>query len=158
MMQPLDRDLTPQEQEVLAVLAHQQGAAQAAVRQIDALLVEQANAIEETERLLTELGATLLPSVPPIKSPRSMPEPQTWEELVAEAERNLATHARFNDILAPARLPGRGTNWLAAAATSMRSITWTRSDWTIGGVAGVVASLVDVFLIQMPSTPRISRR
>ena len=101
MMRPLDRDLTPQEQEALNVLAHQQRAAQAAARQMDALLAEQANAIEESERLLTELGAPPLPSVTPVKTARPVPELRPWEELVAEAERNLATRARFTDILTP---------------------------------------------------------
>ena len=152
-MQPLDRNLTPEEQEALNVLAHQQEAAQAAARQMDALLAKQANAIEATEHLLAELGAPPVPSIAPITTARSRPELRPWEELVAEAERNLATAAHFTDILTPNEI-AQAEARIGVLRGDFDALNHLDAlDWTISGVAGVLAALVDVFLIQMPRHP-----
>jgi hypothetical protein len=152
MTLPVNRDLTPREQEALNLLAHQQQVAETTVHQVDALLAEQAEGIRKVERLLAEFGVMPL-RPPPAQTSHSMPDLRTWYELVAEAESCRSVPAGLTDILTPEEIARAEARIAAVRGDFNRLNRLDALDWTISGVAGMLAALVDVILVQMPAHP-----
>jgi hypothetical protein len=75
---------------------------------------------------------------------------KTWGELVSEAESKIDYEVSFNDVLSEDELQKVHNEYIAlreAFDSIHRLDGW---DWTIAGVSGTVAALVDIFLVQMP--------
>jgi len=74
----------------------------------------------------------------------------SWSEIVNEANLSIDDEITFSDILTKEEIEKVSNEYLALkeAFNAMHRLDgW---DWTIAGVSGVIAALVDVFLVQMP--------
>ena len=145
---------TPQEQEKLNVLKYQAQTLRETKGKVDKLLEKQDEAIRQTEKVLTELSTN--PSQPEqgiLPVAKNLPELRSWAEIVADAEKHIDGPALFTDILSPEEIR-RAEQKIAILRGDFDSIyRLDKLDWAICGVAGVLAALVDIFLIQMPKHP-----
>lgn len=84
---------------------------------------------------------------------QAVPELRSWAELVADAERNIDSPGVFTDILTADEIR-QVEGKLALLRGEFDAIhRLDKLDWAICGVAGLLAALVDIFLVQMPQHP-----
>lgn len=114
------------------------------------------DAIARAEDLLRRRGAlpdvvSTPPHVPPDPAtPRSL---RLWQELVAEAEVAFPEPMDLAVLLSPSELAAinqRLQNWEEEAIAPHRLQAF---DYWVAGVAGLMAGLADVFLVQVPAHP-----
>lgn len=154
MTLPKDYRSTSQEQEKLNVLKHQSQILHEAKYRTDTLLEQQNETIRQTEKMLIEAGISpsqleqgVLPSA------TISPALRSWAEIVADAEKHIDGPALFTDILSPEEIK-LAEKRIAILRGDFDSIyRLDKLDWAICGVAGVLAALVDTFLVQMPKHP-----
>jgi len=148
-----DDDAMKKEGQYLKVLKQQADKLEALDARIDRL-DEQSNAvIHRAKMALAELGRE---PVPPASGPRPLrPSPglRPWPELVAEAEMMIDEPVLIDDLLTPAEV-AQVSRRLGRHAAEFEAIhRLDKLDWAICGVAGILAALVDIVLIQMPQHP-----
>lgn len=113
--------------------------------------------IETSERLILELGYELPPRGVSIDADLdSMPEPvveKSWEELVAEAQDVIKGPVSFESLLTPQEIElvcakhdaiGSELGWFSSL---------DRYDVSIAVASGLLAGLLDVFLVGVPAHP-----
>jgi hypothetical protein len=83
----------------------------------------------------------------------SPPALRPWHELVAEAEAALGAPASFDDVLSLDEIDATeaSADRLREEFNSLHRLDAV--EWSVCGAAGVLASLVDVFLVWMPRHP-----
>jgi len=149
-----DLERRAREQDMLRVLAVQGGHAQAALESASKAGASADEAIAKAEAALRARGMALPPR-PSVKAsgPMEMPATRPWDEIIAEARAARPGEMSFDDILTPeqqaavkARLDGWGAEFEAPHKL-------TAYDYSVAGVAGVLAGLADVFLVQVPRHP-----
>lgn len=144
----------PPVQAELDVLKHQTQALQQMAGRMDRLDEATSQLIQQTEALLREFD--ILPPSPGYFAPpmqRRTLELRSWAELVADAERNIDTPGVFEDILTADEIR-QVEDKLALLRGDFDAIhRLDKLDWAICGVAGLLAALVDIFLVQMPQHP-----
>ncbi|OBZ09043.1 hypothetical protein A8L34_23135 [Bacillus sp. FJAT-27264] len=75
---------------------------------------------------------------------------RTWDEILADTEQNLNSNASFSDIFTVEEIQAveNKLGHIHAKFTEIHRLD--KLDWAICGVAGVLAAIVDVFLVKMP--------
>ncbi|MCL6598277.1 MAG: hypothetical protein K6T81_05990 [Alicyclobacillus macrosporangiidus] len=177
-MSQRDRDYkwNPEEQQALDVLKYHSQLLDSASKQTDRVLDRAHRAIASTEWMLRQLGKPV-----PRRSEASRGKPTSsldaalarptrgasirevergqsaalpsWEDLVREARAFIDTPATLGDILSDAEIVAVEER-IAMLRNEFNDIHRLDAiDWCICGVAGVLAALVDIFLIQMPKNP-----
>lgn len=154
MTMPVDPYLSPDDQEKLKVLKFQAHNLQNTSQQVDELLTHQEERIKQVERLLDEyeiapihlqqVASAAMPTATYIRS---------WAEIVADTKQNLADRALFPDILSLAEIAQIEQKLIILRGDFHSLHRLDALDWTICGVAGILAALLDIFLIQMPRHP-----
>jgi hypothetical protein len=142
--------------EKLKILKHQS----AALNQLGSNLNHIKNitdaSIQESEELLRSFGINL-EEINPIQKPSfSKPrkiELRSWEEILKEAENSVDDEVSFSDILTAEEIQGV-ENRIELLRGDFKAIhRLDKVDWAICGVAGVLAAIIDIFLVQMPKHP-----
>jgi len=151
---PLDSPSQPPTQAELDVLKHQAQTLHEMAGRVERLDEATNLSIQQTEALLGEFD--IHPS-PPGRSDllvyRGVPDLRSWAELVADAERNIDSPGVFADILTADEIR-RVEDKLAFLRGDFDAIhRLDKLDWAICGVAGLLAALVDIFMVQMPQHP-----
>jgi hypothetical protein len=78
---------------------------------------------------------------------------RSWDEIVAEARLARPGEVSFGDVLTPAEMAAVKAEldgWGAEFADLHRLTSY---DYAVAGAAGILAGLVDVFLVQVPKHP-----
>jgi hypothetical protein len=89
----------------------------------------------------------------PRSNRRHLPPLRTWKELVAEAEVNSDTPTLLHQVFTPEEMEA---TWQKVSGLREEFDARHRLDaveWSVCGVAGILAALVDIFLIQLPRIP-----
>lgn len=151
-----DYKLTEKEQKTFNVLNYQLQNLHNLDSRADNVLANVNLSIGQSEELLQRYGKTVDPT-PVQQSPfpvqRNVPELRSWDEIVIEAENNIDSPALMTDILLPEEIQRieQRNSLLRGEFDAIHRLD--KIDWAIAGVAGVLAALVDIFLIQMPKHP-----
>jgi hypothetical protein len=142
------------EEDVLRVLAVQGEAARKARDGAICAGTTAESAIAKAEATLRARGIALPERSHTIAMPTlRVPELRPWEVLVAEAKLARQGDISFCDVLLPeenAEVKAKLDGWGAEFADLHRL---TAYDYAVAGAAGVLAGLVDVFLVQVPKHP-----
>lgn len=114
------------------------------------------DSIASSERMLKDLGYSLPKPTPPdgVLRPKPMVSPtmRPWSEILADAEKNIENEVSLNDLLSASEIAqGEQKIQLLREKFDMEH-RLDGVDWAISGVAGVMAALVDTFLVKMPSS------
>jgi hypothetical protein len=146
-----------EEQSYLNVLKHQSGQLNDADNKIDRLICKTEDLIADSENLLE-----CFDKVPKrcnlsknSYNDDNLEQPQfrPWAEIVKEAETFIDTPAVIGDILIDEEIEQieQKIIFLRGDFDSIHRLD--KLDWAICGVAGILAALVDVFLVKMPAHP-----
>lgn len=151
-----DYKLTEQEQKTFNVLKYQLDNLHNLDGKADNVLGNVNLSISQSEEILKRYGKkgdrTQVQQNPfPVK--RTLLELRSWDEIVVEAEKNIDSPALMTDILLPEEIQRieQRNSLLRGEFDAIHELD--KIDWAIAGVAGVLAALVDVLLIQMPKHP-----
>lgn len=109
--------------------------------------------IKDSEQLLKSLGKEIkVDNANTInnKEKQKVIKIRTWEEIVKEAEENVDDTISIQDLLTEneINLVLKKLNLLREDFDSIHRLD--KIDWAICGAAGVLAALVDIFLVKMP--------
>lgn len=107
------------------------------------------NAISTTEALLRSIGVA--PPQRVVSSTlRQVPQLRPWHEILEEARAETPANISFADLLTVEEIQSvvREHRELEAELSALHE--FDSSDWIVSGVAGVLAALVDIFLVQVP--------
>lgn len=151
--------LTETEQKSINVLKHQTST----LKEIDKRLKE-VNAptdkyITQTEQILKNLGISLPTNESFKKEKANFSQSskklnlRTWDEILIEAEQVSSGDADFSDLFTSEEIQSI-EDQIGLHRSEFKNIhRLDKLDWAICGVAGFLAALVDVFLVQMPKHP-----
>lgn len=154
MTSPKDYRPTPHDQEKIQVLTYQAATLRETKDKIEQILAVQDDTICQAEAILAEFGIN--PSQPEknvsLVNKHEL-ELRPWSRIVAEAEQQIDTPALFADILLPEEIKQAEQN-IALLREDFNSLhRFDKIDLAICGVAGILAALIDIFLVQMPKHP-----
>lgn len=156
MNQSKDYKLSEQEQEELNILKYQKQSLHKLNSQTDDLLSGLDSPITQSEEILDRYGrkpnkVVVQQGRPNISKKR--PVLRSWDEIVLEAEESIDKPALMTDVLSldEIQLIEQKLSFLHGDFEAIHKLD--KLDWAICGVAGILAALVDVFLIQMPKHP-----
>jgi hypothetical protein len=112
--------------------------------------------IQDSEELLRSLGISFeeisINQKPADSKPRKL-ELRSWADILSEAETSTSDSVSFADILSIEEIQGV-ENRIELLRGDFKSIhRLDKLDWSICGIAGVLASIIDIFLVQMPKHP-----
>lgn len=148
--------MCPNDDDVLRALLHQQQRAEV----LGDAQREQARAAEDaistTEALLRERGVALPPKRDsadrPVRS-TSLPKLRPWDEILEDARSATPGVISIADLLTAEeiRLVVNEHRALEAEFSALNELD--AFDWAVSGVAGVLAALVDIFLVRVPRHP-----
>jgi len=151
-----DYKLTEEEQKTFNVLKYQLDNLHNLDGKADNVLGNVNLSISQSEEILKRYSKKVDPtqvqqSSLPVK--RIVPELRSWDEIVVEAENNIDSPALMTDILLPEEIQRieQRNSLLRGEFDAIHDLD--KIDWAIAGIAGVLAALVDVLLIQMPKHP-----
>ncbi|MEZ4728054.1 MAG: hypothetical protein R3E79_13065 [Caldilineaceae bacterium] len=145
---------TPQDREKLKVLTYQARTLHETQEKVEQLLKKQEETIYQTEAVLAELGITSLQPVQSVlPSHKEWPDLRTWAEIVAEVEQQIDSPPQFCDILLPEEVEQAEQKIILLRGEFNSLHRFDKIDWAICGVAGILAALVDILLVQMPKHP-----
>src|SRR5699024_1424989 len=142
--------------EKLKVLFHQSNQAQQIDESLTNIVNTTENAIKETEKMLEKLEVPLPDQTSKetntFKTHKS-PEFRTWDELLEETKHLDEDKIDIHDLLSEAEIE-QVLNSVESIREDFKSLhKLDKIDWSIVGVAGVLAALTDIFLVQMPKHP-----
>jgi len=144
------------DQQVLKVLGYQKDLLYQNTLTLDTVEKSVEQSISKSEALIKNLGAELpilrIIERKPIRSDSTMPL-ESWESIVRRAEEANSNDSTIFDILSDSEI-----KTVQSKITSLREEfdqihRLDSLDWAIAGIAGIIAALVDIFLIQMPKHP-----
>lgn len=145
--------VTDSDADILKVLQHQQNNADALNERLSSTDQTIESAIAESEQYLKSLGyATPIIKTGVEPTALEIPPIRAWSEILADAEKDVQTEVSLADLLT--------TNEIAEAEQTLATLRGEFDaeyrldgmDWAIAGVAGVLAALVDTFMVKMPSS------
>jgi hypothetical protein len=142
--------------EKLKILKHQSDNLKEMGNQLDHTKKTMDSSIQESEDLLRSLGISLeivhKNQKTSERKPRKL-ELRSWDNLLADAETSSNDSVSFADILTAEEIQGVESR-IELLRGDFKSIhRLDKIDWSICGVAGVLASIIDIFLVQMPKHP-----
>ena len=109
--------------------------------------------ILKSEAILKKYGKKVnqINSIKPQRQNICLPKLRSWNVIVTEAETKIDSPALMTDLLSPdeIELVEQKISLLRGEFNEIHKLD--KLDWTICGVAGILAALVDIFLIQMPA-------
>jgi len=148
--------LSEQEQEELNVLKHQKQIVQKLNTQTDDLLSGLESSISQSEKILDRYGRNSSEVVVRKDRPNiseKKPVLRSWDEILFEAEEGIDEPALMTDVLSLEEIQRieQKLSFLHGDFEAIHKLD--KLDWAICGVSGILAALVDVFLIQMPKHP-----
>ena len=82
-----------------------------------------------------------------------MPTIRSWDEILLEVERNIDSPALITDFLSSEEIHSVEQRIFGLRKEFDAIHELDELDWAICGVAGTLAALVDIFLVQMPKNP-----
>ena len=147
---------TEKEQQQVNVLKSQSESLDEIRTKADAITERADKSIVQSERILKKYGKNPK-KVPKRKSHlqivKPIPELRCWAEIVEYAEKKIEHPALLSDILSPSEIK-KVEERIALQRNEFNSIhRLDKLDWAICGVSGILAALIDIFLIQMPKYP-----
>ncbi|MDQ1143786.1 hypothetical protein QE429_000613 [Bacillus sp. SORGH_AS 510] len=154
---PSDKYITSKaDLEKLKILKHQSDNLKEMGNQLDHIKKTMDSSIQESEDLLRSLGISLenmnMNQKTSERKPRKLAL-RSWDDLLADAETSSNDSVSFADILTAEEIQGV-ENRIELLRGDFKSIhRLDKIDWSICGVAGVLASIIDIFLVQMPKHP-----
>ncbi|MGM0806468.1 MAG: hypothetical protein ACQET8_17135 [Bacillota bacterium] len=146
------------EQEAINILKYQSCQLESIKKESQEITLNTDICIKESEKLLLNLGVNIEKNIiktstthNSLKS-RNGIQVRTWKEIINEVD-SQNEKASFSDILSneEIQIAENKIKLLRGDFYSIHSLD--KIDWTICGVAGILASLVDIFLVQMPNHP-----
>ena len=151
-----DYKLSKQEQEKLSVLKYQGQSLHKLNNQTDDILSDLESSISQSEKILERYGKNsdkVIVRQSYLNISEKMPTLRSWDKILLEAEENIDGPALMTDVLSldEIQLIEQKISFLHGDFDAIHRLD--KLDWAICGVAGVLAALVDVFLIQMPKHP-----
>ena len=150
-----DEKLTEVEKQALKVIKYHQDISAELNENYDSIITEADNAIKKSDEILIKYnmqvdGTEAKDTIIEITEETINVQLRSWDEVVKEAESHIDDEVTFNDVLTKEEIE-KVRNEYSALKEAFNSIHrldgW---DWTIAGTAGIVAALVDVFLVEMP--------
>ena len=148
-----DVELTGSDSQYQKVILHQQQRIDRLKKQQQTTAQKTESIISASETLLQSLGKPL-PSQPELETMKksTVTGLRTWEEILRAAERDIDYEVSLTDILPE--------NEIFVGQQKLQAIRDRYNlehrldvlDWGIAGVAGTLAALVDIFLVQVPSS------
>lgn len=156
MIKSKDIRLKDKEQDLLDILKYQK-------KDIDEIgektkdLLDNTNApVVTSEIVLRSLGVepdNILPDHDKKLLIRKKLELRSWDEILAEAKDNIDEPAAFEDLLSNEEILAVEKKLGAYNSDFYEIHKLDKTEWAICGIAGILAALVDVLLIQMPKHP-----
>ncbi len=152
---PISYDITESEQEILDVMKYNLFLSQNSSKDIVNTNREIDLCIGESERILKRYGELPERNHPAQLSPNLSMDiadnsNDDWENVVIKARQEIGSNTRVEDILSPEDILKVETR-LSVMRNQFNDIyKLDKVDWLIAGSAGVIAALVDIFLVQMP--------
>lgn len=148
-----DVELTGSDSQYQKVILHQQQRVDKLKEQQQADARQAEAAISTSEALLQSLGKPLpsQPELGPMKK-STVTELRTWEEIFRAAERDIDYEVSLTDILPENEIFAGQQKLQAIRDRYNLEHRLDMLDWGIAGVAGALAALVDIFLVQVPSS------
>lgn len=148
---------SPADQDILDVLGKQRRELQGLQRQAPGAKQDLDTSIRGAEELLRELGVTL-----PVPSDKATPvrpgapaEVPSWNELLTTARQEHPAAVRIEDLLTATDIGNVDARIHQAQEAVLAPYRLDVYDVAIAGIAGVLASIVDIILVQFP--PGMSR-
>jgi hypothetical protein len=141
------------EKDILKVLAGQKERVNAEQKSAEELGSAIETAIARTETLVGGNGTLPNDEALSCAARRQLPELREWQELVEEANSTIPDDTNFAAILSAEQIQAveaRHGAWEREFADLHRLGTY---DYVISGVAGLLAGVIDVLLIQVPQHP-----
>lgn len=149
-------DCTGEDQAILKVIKHQRETVDEAVSEVAAINARADEDIKSSKALLAKLGV----STDSISSVREIVSPQkpiihlrSWEEIKQEAQEAYPEELSIVDVLSDSEIKGSERVVMALREKFDLAHRLDALDWGIAGLAGAIGALVDIFLVQVPSTP-----
>ena len=147
---------TEEEQAQFKVLKHQAETLQQLDERATRLQEQLDATISDSEALLERIGqrpdaqTTTHPSRPITVQNVTL---RPWSEIVAEAEAHFDEPISIADLLTTAEIDAVTQRLALAREEFEASHRLDKLDWALCGLAGILAALVDILLIQMPKHP-----
>lgn len=137
---------------ILKVLKHQRKLADTVSGSLASTDTTLERAIADSEKLLKELGRPRPIECPRNSTPLVFSPVRSWAEILADAEKDVLTEVSVADLLTAGEIAGAEQSISALREEFDAEHRLDGIDWAICGVAGVMAALVDTFLVKMPSS------
>jgi len=148
-----DMEITGSDAEIQKVLKHQSTKADdlsARLASTDQGLVD---AITNSERALRKRQRpTPLAKPGDVRTSLALPPLRPWSEILDDAEKNVLTEVGLADLLTPDEVARAEQRIAVLQGVFEAEHRLDGIDWAISGVAGIMAALVDTFLVKMPSS------
>jgi hypothetical protein len=146
--------VTDSDDEILKVLQHQQSLADALNEDLSSTEKTIESIIAESEQHLKRVGYAI-PSGKTVVEPTALEIPplRSWTEILADAEKDVQTEVSLADFLTENEISEAEQVLEILRGEFDAEHRLDGMDWAIAGVAGVLAALVDTFLVKMPSSP-----
>ena len=148
-----DVELTGSDSQYQKVILHQQQRIDRLKKQQQTTAQKTESIISASETLLQSLGKPL-PSQPELETMKksTVTGLRTWEEILRAAERDIDYEVSLTDILPENEIFVDQQKLQAIRDRYNLEHRLDVLDWGIAGVAGTLAALVDIFLVQVPSS------
>lgn len=147
--------LTEHEQHIANVLKYQSQQLHEIDNRLDDSQKSIDSSILESEAILKKYGKKVNQAnfTKPQRHNSSSSELRSWDKIVAEAETKIDSPALITDLLAPDEIQLVEQKIYLLRGEFNEVYKLDKIDWAICGIAGILAALVDIFLIQMPAHP-----
>ncbi|MCR2807715.1 hypothetical protein [Paenibacillus soyae] len=152
-----NRIITSKDQQHLNVLRNQAQTLKNIQSDLDSVRHKTEQSISDSEALLQSLGIAIPTTAnrQPHKKPPVATNLQVrdWEDILSDAELGTSDNAVFLDILNVEEIQTVERKISGLRAEFLNVHRLDKLDWAICGVAGILAAIIDVFLVKMPKHP-----
>ncbi len=150
-------ELTGHDQDFLKVLKLQKDKSESCLTAVEKSNKKADDAIASSEALLKSLGIAS-PGVATDRKPENVVLPskevklRSWEEIMQEANEEVPQEVSITDILSAEDIAKSNSRIDAIRQKYDLDHKLDALDWGIAGIAGAISALVDIFLVQIPSS------
>lgn len=146
-------DVTGDDAELQKVIFHQHRELDELVDSSKQVKQQVDSTISSSEALLRSLGKSLPERRQLIQlDKKPVVQLRSWQELTIEAEAAIPDEVAITDLLSDQEIAGIEQQLIRLRDEFDLQQKLDRLDYGIAGMAGVLAALVDIFLVKMPST------
>ena len=146
-------DVTGNDAELQKVIFHQHQKMDELVDSSKQVRQQADSAIASSEALLKSLGKSLPERRQLIQlNKKPVVQLRSWQELTTEAKAAIPDEVAITDLLSDQEIVGVEQQLMRLRDEFDLQHKLDRLDYGIAGIAGVLAALVDIFLVKMPTT------